>query len=262
MRLALLFSIILFLFSTPHALAAPLHIIVDPGHGGTDSGAVRGHLREATIALKVSQILAQMLKKDERFKVSLTRETDRNVALATRVQIAKEAKADVFLSIHLNTSGDKRAHGEEFYFQNQLPVDEDLLYLASRENDDDGDAARARDSEKLSSGNDVRVILEDLGRNHRIKSSGDLSKILFENWASRNGSTIGSRSIRQAPFVVVSGLNIPSVLVELGFLSHPIEGPRLTNTDYQNALAKSLYEGLVKFKETMDKDPERALSSQ
>jgi N-acetylmuramoyl-L-alanine amidase len=162
--------------------------------------------------------------------------------------------------VHLNTNSDTRAHGEEFYFQNQLPVDEDLLYLASRENDEAEDQTLTA-TEKLSSENDVRVILEDLGRNHRIRSSGDLSKVLFENWANALGTKLASRSIRQAPFRVVSKVNIPSVLVELGFLSNPTEGPKLAEASYQHALAKSLYEGLVKFKETSDKDPERALHS-
>ncbi len=246
------------------AAASPLHVLVDPGHGGPDSGAVRGPLKESAIALKVSQSLAAMLKKDDRFEVTMTRDSDRKVSLDQRVQIAKDVKADVFLSIHLNTSSDTRAHGEEFYFQNQLPVEEDILFLASRENDEEAGATK-NTPEKISSQNDVRVILEDLGRNHRIQSSGDLSKILFETWAQRSSkianAKIGSRSIRQAPFHVVSNVNIPSVLVELGFLSNPVEGPRLAQTDYQNILAKSLFEGLVKFKETMDKDPERALSS-
>jgi N-acetylmuramoyl-L-alanine amidase len=245
---------------TPALAAAPLHILVDPGHGGADSGAVRGSLKESVIALKVSKILAEMLKKDGRFTVTMTRETDRRLELDQRTQIAKDVKADVFLSIHLNTNSDPRVHGEEFYFQNQLPADEDMLYLANRENErQDDDATHAND--KLSSETDVRVILEDLGRNHRIRSSGDLSKVLFENWAVANGKKIASRSIRQAPFRVVSKVNIPSVLCELGFLSNPVEGPKLNEPNYQTALAKSLYDGLVKFKETMDKDPERALHS-
>jgi N-acetylmuramoyl-L-alanine amidase len=239
--------------------ASPLHILIDPGHGGSDSGAVRGSLKESVIALKVAKTLAELLRKDDRFEVTMSRESDRKISLDQRTQIAKDVKADVLLSIHLNTNADPKVHGQEFYFQNQLPADEDMLFLASRENDEEDDAQKA--SEKLSSENDVRVILEDLGRNHRIKSSGDLSKILFENWAVANGKKIASRSVRQAPFRVVSQVNIPSVLCELGFLSHPVEGPKLAEAGYQSALAKSLYDGLVKFKETSDKDPERALHS-
>jgi N-acetylmuramoyl-L-alanine amidase len=242
-----------------NANGAPLHILIDPGHGGSDSGAVRGPLKESVIALKVAKNLASLLKKDGRFEVTLSRETDRRLSLDQRTQIAKDVKADVFLSIHLNTNNDARVHGQEFYFQNQLPADEDMLFLASRENDDQENEHAT--TEKLSSDNDVRVILEDLGRNHRIKSSGDLSKVLFENWAVANGKKIAGRSIRQAPFKVVSQVNIPSVLCELGFLSNPVEGPKLNEAAYQASLAKSLYDGLIKFKETSDKDPERALHS-
>lgn len=257
-----IFSLLVTLyFSVSQAEASPLHVLVDPGHGGSDSGAVRGALKESVIALNVSNLLAEMLKKDERFTVTMTRDSDHRVSLDQRTQIAKDVKADVFLSVHLNTNTDTRAYGEEFYFQNQLPVDEDLLYLASRENEDDEAEMTKTGPDKISSENDVRVILEDLGRNHRIKSSGDLSKVLFENWANALGRKIASRSIRQAPFQVVSKVNIPSVLVELGFLSNPVEGPKLAEAGYQRVLAKSLYEGLVKFKETSDKDPEHALHS-
>jgi N-acetylmuramoyl-L-alanine amidase len=237
--------------------SAKLRVLIDPGHGGSDSGAVRGNLRESHIALKVSKILEDMLKADERFAVSMTRESDVKIPLAKRTQIAKDVQADVLLSIHLNTSADPRAHGKEFYFQNQLPVEEDMLFLANRENsEDEGEAEAAkRAGEKLSSANDIKFILDDLGRNHRIQSSGALSKVLLENWLKVGGSKkVGSRSIRQAPFHMVSNVNIPSVLVELGFLTHASEGPRLAQEDYQKTLAKSLYEGLVKFKETVDKE--------
>lgn len=244
--------------------AAPLHVLVDPGHGGKDSGAVRGSFRESVIALSVSKQLAELLKNDPRFAVTLTREADVKVPLAKRTQIAKDVKADVLLSVHLNTSADARAHGKEFYFQNQLPVEEDMLFLANRENSEDADDAEnaKRAGEKLSSANDIRFILEDLGRNHRIQSSGELSKVLLENWLRVGGaSRVGSRSIRQAPFHMVSNVNIPSVLVELGFLSHETEGPRLAQEAYQKTLAKSLYEGLVKYKETIDKDQQGLLKS-
>ena len=259
MTLATSVAFVLSLSFLSTAEAAPLHILVDAGHGGSDSGAVRGNVKESSIALKVAKNLAELLKKDDRFEVTLSRESDRKISLDQRTQIAKDVKADVFLSIHLNTNNDPRVHGQEFYFQNQLPADEDMLFLASRENDDEDE--RHVQTEKLSSENDVRVILEDLGRNHRIRSSGELSKVLFENWAVANGKKVASRSIRQAPFRVVSQVNIPSVLCELGFLSNAVEGAQLLEAKYQASLAKSLYDGLVKFKETSDKDPERALHS-
>ena len=262
MRSLLSLAFILALFSAaPSAFA--MHVLVDPGHGGVDTGAVRGKLKEAEIALKVSLKLVELLKKDGRFKVSMTRDSDTQVSLARRTQIARESGADVFLSVHLNSSNDPRAHGKEFYFQNQIPADEEALLVASRENlEESGTEVTAR-HEKLSSGGDVKLILEDLHRNHRVRASAELSKILLENWiAAGHANRLGSRSIRQAPFQVVSNVEIPSVLVELGFLTNAVEGPQLATASYQNELAKSLFEGLVKFKETVDKNQTHLLNSQ
>jgi N-acetylmuramoyl-L-alanine amidase len=238
------------------AAATALHVLVDPGHGGIDTGAVRGSLRESEIALKVSILLAEILREDPRFKVSMTRTTDESVALNDRTRMAREMKADVFLSIHVNSSQDARARGKEFYFQNQLPADEEAMFLASRENKDpeaNESATNQRKPDSLSSNADLRLILEDLNRNYRIHSSSELSRILLESWASNGQAQRPSRAIRQAPFRVVSDIHIPSVLVELGFLTNPQEGPRLAAPDYQKSLAKSLYQGLIRYKETMDK---------
>ena len=248
-----------------------MHVLVDPGHGGIDTGAVRGKYKEAEIALKVSLKLADLLKKDPRFKVSMTRETDSHVTLSRRTQIAKDTKADLFLSIHLNSSTDPRAHGKEFYFQNQIPADEEALYLASKENEQDADDLAKADAkaeprpthERLSAEGDVKLIIDDLHRNHRVRASGSLSKILLENWvAAGHGSHLGSHAIRQAPFHVVSTVDVPSVLVEVGYLTNSTEAPLLASAQYQDELAKSLYQGLVKFKETMDKEQSHPLNSE
>lgn len=249
---------------------AILHVMVDPGHGGKDKGAVRGSLKESEIALKVSLHLASLLKADPRFHVSLTRSKDESLTLRERTELAREAKADLYVSIHLNSSTDPRARGKEFYFQNQLPADEEALFLASRENAEPETAANDPahlKPEKLSPRTDLRRILEDLQRNERIFASSELSRVLHQAWTeaetgSEHGSRKGgSRAIRQAPFFVVSNVNAPSVLIELGFLSHAHEGPRLGQTDYQRSLATSLYKGLVKYKETVDNDSTETLKS-
>lgn len=227
-------------------------VVIDPGHGGIDRGAVRGTLKESEIALKVALQLAELLKANGGFEVSLTREKDEAVALDRRTEIAKERKADLFISIHLNSSTDPRAHGKEFYFQNQMPADEEAMFLASQENEEHvADSQSPKAGEKLSAETDVRLIIDDLKRNQRIRVSGELSKLLFETWKKSGfGANSGSRAIRQAPFRVVSAIEVPSVLVELGFLSNPSEGPRLATASYQAVLAKSLFEGLVKFKDS------------
>ena len=252
---------------TRFAVASPLHIMIDPGHGGVDTGATRGTLKESEIALKVSNDLAELLRQDPRFQVSMTRTSDTKISLDHRTEAAEAAKADLFLSIHLNSSRDPRARGQEFYFQNQIPVDEESMFLASRENEEvkssnEGDGPDAK-SEPLSAKTDLRRIIEDLHRNHRVIESSEIAKILLETWLSNSTTNnVGSRAIRQAPFRVVSNIKIPSVLVEIGFISHATEGPRLAQTEHQKDMAQRLYKGLIKFKETMDKDRAENLKSE
>lgn len=249
---SVLFLLVSFWLTQAHAF----HILIDPGHGGIDRGAVKGKLKEAEIALKVATKLATLMKQDPRFRISMTRETDKTVSLDRRTEIANETKADLFVSIHLNSSTDPRAHGKEFYFQNQIPADEEALFLAAKENAEmETTGEKKVAANKITPESDVKLIIDDLKRNHRIRASAELSKILFRAWENSGRATnLGSRSIRQAPFHVVSQVSVPSVLVELGFLSNAHEGPLLASDDYQDALAKSLYEGLVKYKETMDKN--------
>jgi N-acetylmuramoyl-L-alanine amidase len=240
-------------FSMQAAAAEPMHILIDPGHGGTDDGAIRGRIREATIALKVSQKLAEYLKNDPRFDVSLTRESDDLVALPQRAKKSNQLNADLFLSIHANASSDVRAQGVEFYFQNQLPADEESSFLASRENQSTTVDDDANTEEAVSHKGDVAHILEDLQRNYKIAASHELSKTLYWSW-NQNISNKHSRPVRQAPFYVVSEVAVPSVLVELGFVSNPVEGTRLLDPAHQDRMAKSLYDGLVEYKSLYDRD--------
>ena len=161
-------------------------------------------------------------------------------------------KADLFLSIHANASTDTRAQGVEFYFQNQLPADEESSFLASRENQS-LTTVEEQVEENVTHRGDIAHILEDLKRNHKITSSHDLSRTLLWSWNQTHDSR-HSRPVRQAPFYVVSEVDIPSVLVELGFVSNSIEGAKLNDKTHQDQMAKSLYEGLTEFKPIYDKD--------
>jgi len=256
-------SHLVFIFAAT-ASADPLHVMIDPGHGGSDTGAARGSIKESEIALKVSLKLSETLKQDPRFKVSLTRTTDRKVALPTRTRLAQDAHADLFVSIHLNSSTDARAKGTEIYFQNQLPADEEAMFLVSQEHGADSGAtepsAAQEKPEPLSAKSDLKRILEDLHRNHRIHSSSEMAKVLIEQLAQSQAR--GRHQVRQAPFQVVQNIEIPSVLVELGFITHPVEGPRLQRDDYQNELVQALFTGLAKYKETVDKQAAEKLRLQ
>jgi N-acetylmuramoyl-L-alanine amidase len=239
-----------------HAIAVsamPLKVSIDPGHGGKDRGAVEGKARESEITLAVSQKLARRLSQDSRFKASLTRTGDEFLTLSQRVDRAERQNVDVLLSIHVNWSDDKRAHGLEVYFQNQLPPDEESMFLAARENQGESAASGPRHStslaEKLSP--EVHLIVQDLLRNQRIISSSNLAKSIKRHWKGTKKSS--SLSIRQAPFFVISNIEAPSALVEIGFLSHPTEGSKLLGDEYQDTIAQSLHEGLIDYQESLDK---------
>ena len=248
----------LFVFNSPRVFG--MHILLDPGHGGNDRGAVRGHLRESEITLEVAKKLERLLKQDTQFQVSLTRSEDRFVSLSERTEISDQSNADLFLSIHVNASPDVRARGAEFYFQNQLPPDEDSLFLASLEMEGHGHETGTKDKphEENPRGvaltdlkSDVANIVRDLHRNSKIFLSSQLAENLMLNWAGTKKSR--RHVIRQAPFYVVSHVNVPSALVEIGFLSHKREGQQLADSAYQDKLADSIYRGLVNFKEFVDK---------
>lgn len=286
LKLALISGVCLSLF-TSFALAAveetetvkpqaKKKIVVDPGHGGHDTGASSHGVHESEIALAISKQLKSRLEK-KGYEVLLTRTKDEWLSLEKRAAIANASRGDLFLSIHINSSTDSRAHGKEFYFQNQLPVDEEALYLANRENHDQEDPSspsvtpgqdriqkaglRAAEAARIPPLNissqqartDVRNILEDLDRSARVRASSELAKHLYFEWESSEaskrslGNSSTARGIRQAPFFLVSNIAMPSVLVEVGFLSHAREGQKLQDVDYQNALADALSSGVERY---------------
>ncbi|MCM2282708.1 MAG: N-acetylmuramoyl-L-alanine amidase [Bdellovibrionaceae bacterium] len=244
--MCVLFALHFFVVNFAHA---GLHVVIDPGHGGVDTGATRGSIRESHIALSVAKKLAEHLRADNRFTVTLTRESDIALTLPERAAVAKRVKADLFISIHANASEDPRAQGVEFWFQNQLPANEESLFLVSRENQSHESSNRGQShggDETPSPQRDVSRIIEDLHRNHRIAASSDFSQTLLSAWYAE-GRRKNKNAIRQAPFFVVSEVHVPSVLVELGFLSHENEGPRLSDVSHQALMARHLSEGVSQF---------------
>lgn len=240
------------------SLAVAFHVVLDPGHGGKDHGAVHEHLRESDITLEVTKVLQAKLERHPGIRVTLTRSDDSSVPLDERALKVQELRGDVFVSIHANSNPSARAKGVELYFENQLAPDQEALFLASRENQstestesNDWPLGAAEGAKRV--GPEVTLILKDLQRNQRIKSSATLARTLLESW--RGNRRAKEHSIRQAPFRMVNAAPMPSVLVELGFLSNPEEAKALAQRTYQERLADSLYEGLVKYKEVIDKAP-------
>jgi N-acetylmuramoyl-L-alanine amidase len=247
-------------------------VTLDAGHGGEDRGASRGDINEAAITLSVVKQVANALKSEPDIKVSFTRTDDTYCSLEDRVQIVNREHPDVFISIHVNSSKDASARGQEIYFQNQLDADDEALFLANLENDNPKREANptgrkagaesvprvATFGEKTIRNPDVKAIVEDLERNFRLRMSGVLTEKLHENWAG--DSVIRKHSIRQAPFYVISNVHSPAALVEIGYLTNPSEARRLIDPAYQKKIARGIADAVMKYKEVIDKRTKQHLN--
>ena len=232
-------------------------MIIDPGHGGRDRGAMVKGTEEADLVLKVAFYLFQSLKKDKGFEPILTRSKNEFLSLKERTQLAIREKGDVFLSLHANTSKDHKRKGGEIYFQNHLPPEEESMFLAQMENQGmesqkeiwnlNQDSLRINNTEVLS-------VLMDLKRSHKILLSAALAKSLAQKDKSLSSKSSSShfKSILHAPFHVISQVNMPAVLVELGFMTHEEEAKKLTQASFQRELANKIHLGLIQFKESVD----------
>lgn len=228
-------------------------IVIDPGHGGSETGAIYGAAQESEIVLKIAHELLKKLKSDPRFEALLTRNRNENVSLNARVKTTEKFTADLFLSLHANAALDRKAKGMEVYFQNQMPLEEENLFLAYEETKREPLMSK-KDSESSSLGSsslaksaDMQAIVEDLKRQGRQKLSLRFSEILQSHWSGH---------IRQAPFYVISKTRTPSVLIEVGFLSHPQESQKLLTTASQKEIAEKIYKAIVQYAQKLT--PQRA----
>jgi len=224
-----------------------LTVVLDPGHGGAfphDGAHGRGGLVEKDVALSVAKKLKTILERSGALVV-LTRDVDLDVPLAQRAQIANEANGDLFLSIHCNsmeTPRDRRVtRGVETYFLSPDPTDAEARLLADLEN---GGPSTASVPKKVDA---VSGILADLALTQARNDSAVLARIVQRNIVA--GAASPSRGVRQAPFLVLSGTKMPSALVEIGFISHPKEGPLLAKEQHQDRIAQSLAAAVEEFAE-------------
>ena len=219
-------------------------IVIDPGHGGHDFGAP-GYLKgvhEKTIVLAIAKRLAKKIRKTLKCEVIMTRRTDRYLTLEERTAIANTQNADLFLSIHTNATRNRRAFGIETYFLN-LATDEESIRVAAREN---------ATSEKNIS--DLQTILNDLMQNAKINESSRLAAHVQTSLYSRmqeRYSRIKNLGVKQAPFYVLLGAQMPSVLIETSFISNHRECKRLVTAKYQEQLCNGIVNGIRNYiKET------------
>jgi N-acetylmuramoyl-L-alanine amidase len=205
----------------------PRLVILDPGHGGHDPGARGANgTAEKDVALASALRLQDALQRTGRYRVELTRTTDRFVALEDRVSIAHDLRAELFLSMHADTFSDPSVRGAAVYTLAQRASDADTAALADRENGG-GD-----------SGSPVAEILATLAaRENRVSSSRIAHQLVS---SLERHSLVLPRPERHADFSVLHTAGIPSVLIEMGFLSNPIDEASLNDAEHRDLLAGSL----------------------
>ncbi|MBI4872370.1 MAG: N-acetylmuramoyl-L-alanine amidase [Candidatus Riflebacteria bacterium] len=214
-------------------------IVLDPGHGGRDEGARGRVLREKDMALAIAFEARNILERDPRLQVRLTRSADVYVPLDERSAYADRAKAALFISIHANSALEGNPTGVEIYFLSlKGATDEQSRLLAEQENAAGNEASET--SDKI-----LDQIMVDMVQTSTLNQSSKLANILMRNW-TRSIRQKG-RGVRQAGFRVLRAVNIPSVLLECGFISNRLEERLLADPRYHRAVGNVLYQSVVQY---------------
>ena len=217
-------------------------IVIDPGHGGYDPGAQAGDLTESALVLDVARRLEARLKAATDIEVILTRRRDTFLPLRARTELANRVHADLFLSIHANAAKDPRARGIETYYLD-LATDPSAQTVAAREN-----AASREDMHDLSQ------LARSITMNSKLDESRDVAEMVQRNLI------LGVRElhpeaqdlgVKQAPFVVLLGANMPSVLAEISFLTNQADAAFLATDAYRDRIADALLQSILEYQQTL-----------
>jgi N-acetylmuramoyl-L-alanine amidase len=214
-------------------------IVIDAGHGGHDTGTIGpGGLLEKDLVLDVSLRLGRLLQGKMGAEVVYTRDDDTFVPLETRTAIANQQQADLFISVHANSSQDSSARGVETYYLNFNPSP-DALEVAAREN---------AVSEK--SVHELGDLVKKIALKEKVEESrefaADVQRSLYQGLAGKE-KTLRDRGVKKAPFIVLIGANMPSILAEISFVSNPGDERKLQTPEYRQKIAESLYKGIARY---------------
>ncbi|ADU66934.1 cell wall hydrolase/autolysin [Desulfurispirillum indicum S5] len=216
-------------------------VVIDAGHGGRDPGAVGFNgLLEKDVVLDIALKTAAYLRRNSDLTVHLTRETDKFLPLEARTAIANTKRADLFVSIHTNAFRDPNVHGLETYYLN-ITSDPRAMEVAAREN--------AISQKSVS---DLQNILNDLMLNTKINESAILAQVVHNDMfhgIRRHHPQARNAGIKKAPFYVLIGAQMPSILIETGFITNPREGTLLAQESYRQALAENIAKGIIRYAE-------------
>lgn len=214
------------------ARAAPRIVVIDPGHGGSNRGAKGATLHEKQLTLALAELVVHRLRARQ-ISVTMTRTDDRTMTLRQRVAIADRLPADLFVSIHANASPTRTQRGFETFV------------LTPRGIDVDGRALRSSVT-TLRAGVDpeIGLVLDDIERGASQWEAAELAAKMQRSLRDRRGPE-GDRGVRQDAHHVLLGATMPAVLVEVGFIDHPIEGKQLATPSVQAEIADAIVEAIV-----------------
>jgi N-acetylmuramoyl-L-alanine amidase len=219
-------------------------IVIDAGHGGHDPGTMANGLRESELVLDVAKRLAALLRTKTDIEVVMTRETDVFIELEERTSIANREGADLFLSIHANSARNLQARGVETYFLN-FATNPEAEAVAAREN-----ATSSRQMHHLPD------IVRAIALNNKINESREfadtIQRAMIQRLSTRNQRTT-DRGVKQAPFVVLIGAEMPSVLAEISFLTNKQDAVLLKTAAFRQQIAQALFDGIVKYQQSVKK---------
>ncbi|HUJ31310.1 MAG TPA: N-acetylmuramoyl-L-alanine amidase [Candidatus Acidoferrum sp.] len=220
-------------------------IVIDPGHGGHDTGTIGPHgLMEKDLCLDVALRLGHLIEqKLPGAEVIYTRKDDTFIPLEQRTAIANQAKADLFISIHANSSRDHDARGVETYYLN-FATSQESMEVATREN--------AYSEKSL---HDLQDLIQRIARNDKVEESKELASDIQDSLSHRLqlvSSSERNRGVKKAPFIVLIGANMPSVLSEISFVSNPSDERLLKKADQRDRIATGLYRGITTYLESLN----------
>ncbi|SIT84986.1 N-acetylmuramoyl-L-alanine amidase [Pontibaca methylaminivorans] len=219
--------------------ARPLVVVLDPGHGGVDPGAETAGIAEKDLMLTFARELRDVLLRGDDFQVMLTREDDRFVSLERRIALAHQARADVFISLHADSLIEGQAHGATVHVLSAEASDRASARLAERHDRDDLLAG----VDLAGIDDEITDILLNLAQRETRPRSEALARALVEG-ISQTGSPMNRRPLRRAAFSVLKAADIPSVLVEVGFLSSPRDLRNLRDPRFRVTFAEGVRAGL------------------
>jgi N-acetylmuramoyl-L-alanine amidase len=216
-------------------------VVLDPGHGGRDTGTIAGGIVEKDLVLDIALRLGPLIEAGMGSEVIYTRNDDTFVPLEERTRIANDKRADLFLSIHVNSSPYRGAAGAETYYLN-FTTSRVALEVAAREN--------ATSNRSL---HELQDLIRKIALRDKVEESREFAARLQSSLYVLSTKTVAgkNRGVKKAPFVVLIGAEMPSVLAEVGFVTNPREGTLLKRADQRQKIADALYRGLSGYASTL-----------